>query len=196
MVAWPHGHASATLRGDEWEGGEALCQHLGEGDEGGAGQAVELGALHRLSDGGGPEGPPCHSIPGYLEKNWETPRCVGGGPVRDASEGHAEVIHLVPHCRPPGRNRRAQGQDLSWLGAPRYTPDGGEVDHRAQEGRGTATWWPLHEDKGAHDGVAPHQTSQRTPPLAASSDVCPNTPPGMVPVDITDDVVSAVAGSL
>ena len=34
------------------------------------------------------------------------------------------------------------------------------------------------------------------PPSAASLDVYPNNPPEMVPVDITDDVVSAVAGRL
>ena len=51
----------------------AFRQRLGEESEGGAGQAVELGALHYLSDGGAPEGPPCHSIPGYLEEDRETP---------------------------------------------------------------------------------------------------------------------------
>ena len=35
-----------------------------------------------------------------------------------------------------------------------------------------------------------------SPPLAASLDAYPNNPPEMVPVDITDDVVVAVAGRL
>ena len=47
----------------------AFRQRLGEESEGGAGQAVELGALHCISDGDNPEGPPCHSIPGYPEKD-------------------------------------------------------------------------------------------------------------------------------
>ena len=34
------------------------------------------------------------------------------------------------------------------------------------------------------------------PPTAASLDAYPNNPPEMVPVDITDDVVAAVAGRL
>ena len=35
-----------------------------------------------------------------------------------------------------------------------------------------------------------------TPPLAACLDAYPNNPPEMVPVDIIDDVVTAVAGRL
>ena len=77
------------------------------------------------------------------------------------------------------------------------TPDGGEVDNGVGEGGGPVAGGDVHEDRRACDGGDAHQNVQtHAPPSAESLDTYPENPPEMFPVDITDDVVTAVAGSL
>ena len=76
---------------------------------------VELGAIHRLSDGDVSESPPCHGIPGHPTADRQKIGRVVDGKLRNAGGGHVEVLNSVPHRCPPDRNRGAQGQDFHCL---------------------------------------------------------------------------------
>ena len=70
------------------------------------------------------------------------------------------------------------------------------MDHGKEDGGHPPAQIEVHKDKGVGDGGAAHQASKACTPTEASLDSYPDRPPELVPVDITDDVVTAVAGRL
>ena len=157
---------------------------------------MELGATHRLAYGDAPEVPPCHGIPGHPTVDRQKVGRVGDGKLRDAGGGHVEVPtqYLTAVCREETAEHRAKTfHGLVLCGKLR-----------------TATRWITEREKGGV--LLPEEHCTKTgehvlevirtkhpdsrPPSAACLDTYPDKPPEMVPVDITDNLVSAVAGRL
>ena len=101
----------------------------------GAGHTVELGAVHRLTDGDTAMSPTCHRIPRHTIVDREVPGRLGGRQIRNAHGGHPAQVYKVPHHCPQGGVGEALGTNVSQPGALGEATDGSAMDNRAEDGR-------------------------------------------------------------
>ena len=109
--------------------GSGFCRDAGGGAQGGTGQTVELGAVHRLSDSDPATSPTCHRIPGHPSAHQKDTGSLGGGEAFDAGGGHALSMWGIHHSRPEGGDGAAPGTNIPQPGAPWEAPDDGAVDN-------------------------------------------------------------------
>ena len=89
--------------------GRRFVRTLGEELKGGAGQTVELGAVHRLSDGDPATSPSCQQIPGHLSAHRKAAGRLGGEEAFHAGRGHAASVRRILHFRPEGGDGGSPG---------------------------------------------------------------------------------------
>ena len=71
--------------------------------------AVELGAVHRLSDSDTEMSPSCHRIPVNMTEDLEEAGRLGGRVLWDAGGGYPVHVCAIPNLRPQRGVRGAQG---------------------------------------------------------------------------------------
>ena len=84
---------------------------------GGAGPALELGAVHRLPDGDPTTSPPRHRISCDQTPDGEAARVLGGRQACNPCRRHPQVVRGIPNRRPEGGDGGAPGSDLPQPGA-------------------------------------------------------------------------------
>ena len=120
---------------------------------------MELGAVHRLSDGDPATRLTCHRIPGHPSAHRKAAGLLGRGEAFHAGGGHAAIVQGIYHRLPKGGDGGALGTNLPQPGAPWEALDGGAVDYRTGDERSPTTLGPVHEDGGPGDGGALRQTT-------------------------------------
>ena len=89
-----------------------VCWDAGGIFKGGVGQTVELGAVHRLSDGDPAMIPSCNCIPGNPPANRKAAGRLGGGKSFHSVRGHAASVRGVSNRRPEGGDGGAPSSNL------------------------------------------------------------------------------------
>ena len=115
---------------------------------------MEIGAVHRLSEGDPATSLICHRIPGHLLAHRKETGRLGGGGSFDAGGGHVASVWGIPHRRLEGGDVRAPGTNIPQPSAPWEALDSGAVDNRMGDGRSPPTGGPVHKDGGTGDGGA------------------------------------------
>ena len=114
---------------------EMICRDARGRAARGAGQTVELRAIHRLPDGDPVTSPTCHRIPRHRTSDREATGRLEGRQIWDARGRYPAHVHRVPHRHPQGGVGGAPGTYVSKPAALVEAANGGVMDNREGDRR-------------------------------------------------------------